>query len=169
MAVCPHFVHLPIPSNIRIYSLQTQTLKNVTSARVSVPSIIERASESDGPGPDWRWRTSLRSTAPYWTSKVVSSLLGLHSHHRCSDWFKGLSQGFLNVRTARILVLAGTDRLDRDLMIGQMQGKFQCEVIAGVGHHLQEDNPTRLAELLVEFWRRNERPIVNGVKKVGET
>lgn len=85
-----------------------------------------------------------------------------------TGWFKGLSQNFLQVRTARLLVLAGADRLDRDLMIGQMQGKFQLEVIAGVGHHLQEDDPTRLAELLVEFWRRNERPAVRGVKKVGE-
>jgi len=65
-------------------------------------------------------------------------------------------------------VLAGTERLDRELMIGQMQGKFQLEVISGVGHMLQEDNPTRLAEVLVEFWRRNERVLV-GVKKVGET
>jgi len=49
-----------------------------------------------------------------------------------------------------------------------MQGKFQLEVVSGVGHMLHEDNPTRLAEVLVEFWRRNERVLV-GVKKVGET
>lgn len=30
-----------------------------------------------------------------------------------------------------------------------------------------QDNPTRLAEILVEFWRRNEKVVV-GVKKVGE-
>jgi protein phosphatase methylesterase 1 len=32
----------------------------------------------------------------------------------------------------------------------------------------QKDNPTRLAEILVDFWRRNERVVV-GIKKVGET
>jgi protein phosphatase methylesterase 1 len=70
-------------------------------------------------------------------------------------------------------------------MIGQMQGKFQLVVVPGVGHMLQEvcttfvflrtfvahdllkDDPTRLAEIMVEFWRRNERVIV-GVKKVGD-
>ena len=42
------------------------------------------------------------------------------------------------MRTARLLVLAGTDRLDKELMIGQMQGKFQMEVVPGVGHMIQE-------------------------------
>lgn len=41
-----------------------------------------------------------------------------------TDWFTGLSQEFLNCRTAKLLLLAGTDRLDKDLLIGQMQGSF---------------------------------------------
>jgi len=53
-------------------------------------------------------------------------------------WFQGLSKSFLAARTARLLILAGTDRLDKELMIGQMQGKFQMEVVPGVGHMLQE-------------------------------
>ncbi|KAF6756800.1 hypothetical protein DFP72DRAFT_1044563 [Ephemerocybe angulata] len=56
---------------------------------------------------------------------------------------------------------------NKELMIGQMQGKFQQMVVPGVGHMLHEDDPTRIAEIMVEFWRRNERVIV-GVKKVGE-
>lgn len=106
---------------------------------------------------------------------------------RLAGWFKGLSSSFLSARTARLLILAGTDRLDKELMIGQMQGesllpppyriyalihsskgKFQMEVFSsGVGHNLQEDDPTRLAEVLIEFWRRNER-VIKGVKKVGD-
>jgi hypothetical protein len=41
-------------------------------------------------------------------------------------WFQGLSQVFLSARTARLL--AGMDRLDKELMIG---GKFQMEVAPG--------------------------------------
>lgn len=67
-----------------------------------------------------------------------ASLSTLPLSHRMSGWFKGLSSTFLAARTARILVLAGTDRLDNELMIGQMQGKFQMVVIPGVGHMLQE-------------------------------
>jgi len=57
------------------------------------------------------------------------------------DWFTSLSSLFLSCKTARLLVLAGTERLDRELMIGQMQGKFQLEVISGVGHMLHEVRP----------------------------
>ncbi|KAF5379673.1 hypothetical protein D9615_005753 [Tricholomella constricta] len=129
------------------WHVSTNTIRNAHSARVSVPSII--VPDPKGVLP-YTWHTPLRSTAPYWMS-----------------WFKGLSSTFLQARTARLLVLAGTDRLDNELMIGQMQGKFQMAVVPGVGHMLQEDDPTRLAEIMVEFWRRNDRVIV-GVKKVGD-
>ncbi len=55
-----------------------------------------------------------------------------------SGWFTGLSSKFLASRTARLLILAGTERLDKELMIGQMQGKFQLVVIPGVGHMVHE-------------------------------
>jgi protein phosphatase methylesterase 1 len=41
------------------------------------------------------------------------------------DWFKGLSGKFLGSRAGKLLLLAGTDRLDKPLMIGQMQGILQ--------------------------------------------
>ncbi|KAI0636307.1 protein phosphatase methylesterase [Trametes polyzona] len=133
------------------WHVKTNTIRNPASARVSIPGIIVPAPEGSPPStPAYLWRTPLRSTAPYWTS-----------------WFTGLSSKFLSARTARLLVLAGTERLDKELMIGQMQGKFQLVVIPGVGHMVHEDDPTRMAEVLVEFWRRNERVVV-GVKKVGE-
>ncbi len=37
--------------------------------------------------------------------------------------------------------MAGTDRLDTELMIGQMQGKFRVVVLADCGHCIQEDVP----------------------------
>ncbi|KZT06141.1 protein phosphatase methylesterase [Laetiporus sulphureus 93-53] len=133
------------------WHVQTHVIRNPASARVSVPAVITPAPPDARPGtPAYVWRAPLRATASYWTS-----------------WFTGLSSKFLIARTARLLILAGTERLDKELMIGQMQGKFQLVVIPGVGHMLQEDDPTRLAEVLVQFWRRNERVIV-GVKKVGE-
>ncbi|EUC58391.1 protein phosphatase methylesterase [Rhizoctonia solani AG-3 Rhs1AP] len=134
------------------WHVATNTIRNLASARVSVPSLVIPAQPSDTPaGHAWKWRTPLRNTSPYWRS-----------------WFSGLSEKFLAARTARLLVLAGTDRLDKTLMIGQMQGKFQMVVVPGVGHMLHEDNPERLADIIVEFWKRNER-VVAGIKKVGDT
>ncbi|KDR78704.1 hypothetical protein GALMADRAFT_244206 [Galerina marginata CBS 339.88] len=129
------------------WHVSTNTIQNAASARVSIPSAIQF---KEGVSPAYQWRTPLRSTAPYWLS-----------------WFRGLSSSFLATRSARLLVLAGTDRLDRELMIGQMQGKFQQTVVPGVGHMLHEDDPTGLAEILVQFWKRNERVLL-GIKKVGD-
>lgn len=45
-------------------------------------------------------------------------------------------------------MLAGTDRLDKPLTIGQMQGKYQLHVFAETGHFVQEDIPVGLAKLV---------------------
>lgn len=37
-----------------------------------------------------------------------------------SEWYTHLSQHFLAARAAKLLVLAGQERLDRELMVGQM-------------------------------------------------
>lgn len=143
------------------WHVNTGLIHNPVSARVSIPSIVVPADSPLTPstraniGFKYKWRTPLRSTAPYWDS-----------------WFPSLSSLFLGLRSARLLVLAGAERLDTTLMVGQMQGKFWLEVMAGsgVGHLLHEDDPTKLAEILADFWRRNERIVVRGnvIKTVGE-
>ncbi|CAK9784011.1 hypothetical protein CC85DRAFT_268296 [Cutaneotrichosporon oleaginosum] len=121
------------------WHVSSGTIRNETSARVSVPSYILPS----GSGDKQVWRTDLLATEPFW-----------------EQWYTGLSQKFLAVRCARFLCLAGQDRLDRDLMVGQMQGKFQQEVMQDVGHYLHEDDPATLATTLVTFWRRNTQVMV---------
>ncbi|EIM90705.1 protein phosphatase methylesterase [Stereum hirsutum FP-91666 SS1] len=135
------------------WHVRANQIRNPTSARIHVPSLIIPAPSNPAKlrTHPFTWRTPLGTTGPYWES-----------------WFTGLSASFLAARTARLLVLAGTDRLDKELMIGQMQGKFQMVVVPGTGHMLHEDDPPKLAEILVDFWRRNERVVAPGVKKVGE-
>lgn len=41
---------------------------------------------------------------------------------------------FLSVNVPKLLLLAGVDRLDKELMVGQMQGKFQMQVLPQCGH-----------------------------------
>ena len=50
-----------------------------------------------------------------------------------------------------MLVLAGIDMLERDLTAGQMQGKFQMQVLPQAGHAVHEDIPDRIAEFLTTF------------------
>jgi protein phosphatase methylesterase 1 len=88
-----------LPSAIE-WHIRSRTIRNPQSARASVPSLLLQTDEGR-----WAWKTNLGSTQPYW-----------------ENWFTGMSGKFLSGRGAKLLVLAGTDRLDKELMIGQMQG-----------------------------------------------
>lgn len=53
----------------------------------------------------YTWRIALEATSTFW-----------------SGWFEGLSAMFLHCTVPKLLLLAGIDRLDKELTIGQMQG-----------------------------------------------
>ena len=55
-----------------------------------------------------------------------------------------------------MLIIAGVDRLDRDLTVGQMQGKFQMQVLPQAGHAVHEDVPEKMAEAMATFLVRNK-------------
>ena len=93
------------------WHVRSRTIRNPISARTSVPALLSRCGEENGgqggavdPRP-WKWRTDLGATQPFW-----------------ENWFVGLSKKFLEARGGKLLLLAGTDRLDTELTIGQMQG-----------------------------------------------
>ena len=134
------------------WHIRSRTLRNPDSARASVPPLFMQTN-----GGRWAWKTDLSKTDAYW-----------------ENWFTGMSSKFLNGKGAKLLILAGTDRLDKELMIGQMQGifiesfvmtilsnplagKFQLSVFPAAGHFLQEDQPEKTAEVIIEFVKRNDR------------
>lgn len=116
------------------WTVQSHTIRNRESACVSVPPTLK----SEGSG--LTWRTDLMLTKPYW-----------------KGWFTGLSDKFISCSPARLLILAGTDRLDKGLMVGQMQGKYQLIVFQESGHFVQEDAPDKTALSLIDFWKRNDK------------
>jgi protein phosphatase methylesterase 1 len=88
------------------WHIRSRTIRNSTSARLSVPALL-RHDEEAKEGKKWTWSTDLAATQPFW-----------------EGWFVGLSKKFLEARGGKLLLLAGTDRLDKELMIGQMQGEL---------------------------------------------
>ncbi|OCK81020.1 protein phosphatase methylesteras-like protein 1 [Lepidopterella palustris CBS 459.81] len=128
------------------WHIRSRTLRNPQSARASVPSLLFQT-----PSGSWAWKTDLSSTEAYW-----------------ENWFEGMSSKFLTARGAKLLLLAGTDRLDKELTIGQMQGKFQLHVFPAAGHFIQEDLPEKTAEVVVEFVKRNDRSTLILPPKVGD-
>ncbi|EDQ92563.1 uncharacterized protein MONBRDRAFT_35614 [Monosiga brevicollis MX1] len=83
------------------------------------------------------WRVDLVKSAPYW-----------------QEWFEGLSSTFLRIPALTMLMLAGVDRLDKELTIGQMQGKFQLQLMANCGHSVHEDAPGQAAAAIADFLAR---------------
>lgn len=66
----------------------------------------------------------------------------------------GLSDLFMSVTLPKVLVLAGTDRLDRPLTVGQMQGKFQLVLLPQAGHAVHEDQSKSTADVVATFIQR---------------
>ncbi|GAA6105657.1 protein phosphatase methylesterase 1 [Tachysurus ichikawai] len=87
----------------------------------------------------YTWRIELSKTEKYW-----------------EGWFRGLSSLFLTCPVPKLLLLAGIDRLDKDLTIGQMQGKFQMQVLPQCGHAVHEDAPEKVADALATFMVRHK-------------
>ncbi|KAF9208534.1 Protein with carboxyl methyl esterase activity [Haplosporangium sp. Z 27] len=125
------------------WGVKSGTVRNLSSARVSCPPLVIPSKESTPENPCYVWRTDLAASEQYWR-----------------EWFTGLTQKFLSSKAGKLLILAGTDRLDKDMTIAQMQGKFQMLVFPNSGHAVQEDEPDRMARELVAFLKRNERLVL---------
>ncbi|KAI0880402.1 protein phosphatase methylesterase [Annulohypoxylon maeteangense] len=121
------------------WHIRTRTIRNSLSARTSVPALL-MLQKSPGDSRPWKWRTDLGATQPFW-----------------ENWFVGLSKKFLGAKGGKLLLLAGTDRLDTELTIGQMQGKYSLQIFPEAGHFIHEDLPEKTAISLVDFHKRNDR------------
>ncbi|KPJ09480.1 Protein phosphatase methylesterase 1 [Papilio machaon] len=86
----------------------------------------------------YKWRIELSRTEKHW-----------------EGWFGGLSSAFLHTRSPRLLLLASVDGLDRELTVGQMQGKFQMQVLTRCGHAVHEDTPGEVARVVASFILRH--------------
>lgn len=104
------------------------------SARVAIPALFTRTKSQKVVR-----ITNLKDFQPYWET-----------------WFRHLSQTFVSLPTNKLLLLAGNDNLDKELIIGQMQGKYQLVVLQDSGHFIQEDVPHTTAITLIDFWKRND-------------
>lgn len=151
------------------WALRSGALRNVQSARYSMPdqlveSVLTHAERVRGAMHDeareggvaaspalvaamasaapmrcYRWRTDLLASERYW-----------------SGWFAGLSALFLSCPAPKLLILASADRLDPPLMVAQMQGKLQVDVVGNTGHSVQEDQPQETARRIAHFANRHK-------------
>ena len=52
-----------------------------------------------------------------------------------------------------MLMLAGIERMDKDLTIAQMQGKYKLSIMRIVGHIIIEDKPNETMKFIKDFIR----------------
>mmetsp|Transcript_63545 Transcript_63545/g.73895 ORF Transcript_63545/g.73895 Transcript_63545/m.73895 type:complete len:408 (-) Transcript_63545:185-1408(-) len=123
------------------WAYKTGVVKNRTSAKVSIPYQLVENKISDEKS-EWVWKVDLMASEKYWMG-----------------WFKGLTKSFLNVSVPKVLLLAGAERMDKELTIAQMQGRFRLKVVYDVGHSVQEDNFVETAKISYELVKGFRIPI----------
>jgi len=76
----------------------------------------------------------------------------------------------LHTEIPKVLVIASNDRMDKDLTIAQMQGKFKLVTMLDVGHVIHEDAPIELAKNIKDFidifrirTKYNEKLVITGL------
>lgn len=108
------------------WSLQSKNVFNLDSARISIPPQLEQVQTDKGKA--FKWRNDLLKSEKFWPG-----------------WFKGLSSTFLSSKFPKICFIAARERLDKELEIANMQGKFRLVSFPNVGHCMMEDDPVATA------------------------
>ncbi|KTW30698.1 hypothetical protein T552_00410 [Pneumocystis carinii B80] len=111
------------------WHLKNKILKNEQSAKVSVPLLFKKQISTDTNKTKWVWKVNLNETEHFW-----------------HEWLNDLSNCFLAIPSAKLLILSSKDRLDKTLMIAQMQGKFQLITFQNTSHFIHEDLPELTAK-----------------------
>jgi len=119
------------------YMMNSNTLHNIEAARVSTEPLLSEDSKII------KWKVDLMKTEKFW-----------------AEWFTDLNKNFLDCGLPKILILAHPDRMDKELTIAQMQGRFKLVVFKKeVGHHVHEDEPQETAKEFKEFLKVFRLPL----------
>ncbi|KPP66049.1 protein phosphatase methylesterase 1-like, partial [Scleropages formosus] len=138
------------------WSVKSGQIRNIESARVSMVGQVKKCEEPlSSPGisksivegiieEDEEDEGEEESNNKRKKEDDLEAMIELAKTEKYWDgWFRGLSALFLSCPVPKLLLLAGVDRLDKDLTIGQMQGKFQMQVLPQCGHAVHEDAPEK--------------------------
>lgn len=119
------------------YMLASKNIHNLKSAKYSTPPLLIKT------GMKYYWKCNLLLTESYW-----------------KEWFEGLNKNFIENSLPKLLILAAPDRLDTDLTIKHMQGKFSFKVSEKeVGHHVHEDDPEGTVHMLRDYLKLFRIPL----------
>jgi len=124
------------------WAVRSNTIKNLASAKVSIPPQLVESTNPKTGAKEYVWKVDLMASEKHWMG-----------------WFKGLTKSFLSIQVPKVLLLAGAERMDNELTIAHMQGKFRLKVIYDVGHSVQEDNWKETGKICYEFLHNFRIPL----------
>ncbi|KAF9918420.1 Protein phosphatase methylesterase 1 [Linnemannia zychae] len=139
------------------WGVESGTVRNVLSARVSFPgmivydptALIPPPSDSN-PNPHhvqeptmggFVWRTDLLASEEHWPT-----------------WYVGQNHKLLSLVSASIpkmLILSEYSKLDTELSAAYLMGRFELLKMNQAGHAVQEDDPETVTNALLQFWVRH--------------
>ena len=68
-----------------------------------------------------------------------------------NDWFIGLTKSLLSINVPKNLMFADIERMDKDLSIVQIQGKYKLSILRNVGHIMHEDVTDKVMGVIDDF------------------
>ncbi|EPY35710.1 protein phosphatase methylesterase 1 [Strigomonas culicis] len=128
--------HFATVKEAQTWFLQHGGMRSAEGAAVSVPPLLTTATV--GGECVFVWRTDLQKMEHVW-----------------GGWFDELDKKFVSLPYSKMLCLANADRLDTELTVAQMQGKFQFEIIGNnCGHYIMDDATATIAAKVRRFVKR---------------
>ncbi|EPY24275.1 protein phosphatase methylesterase 1 [Angomonas deanei] len=133
----------PTVKDAETWFLQLGGMRSPSGAARAVPALL-KPMEIHGVTV-YTWKTDLGKMETVWDS-----------------WFDDLDKRFINLPFSKMLCLANAERLDTQLTVAQMQGKFQFELIGNdCGHYVMDDATATLGTKIRHFIHR-----INSVSQV---
>ncbi|OWK17852.1 PPME1 [Cervus elaphus hippelaphus] len=117
------------------WSVKSGQIRNLESARVS---MVGQVKQCEG------------ITSPEGSKSIVEGIIEEEEEDE-----EGSESVNKRKKEDDMEVSESVDRLDKDLTIGQMQGKFQMQVLPQCGHAVHEDAPDKVAEAVATFLIRH--------------
>uniref|UniRef100_A0A1I8JNH6 Protein phosphatase methylesterase-1 n=1 Tax=Macrostomum lignano TaxID=282301 RepID=A0A1I8JNH6_9PLAT len=122
------------------------------NSRSNKPPMPMAAATAADNRPSYRSVTQqVDPTQPYYTWRIDLSSTESHFGQAGSH---GMSRKFLEVPAQRCYCWRCLTRLDRELTVGQMQGKFQMQLLHRSGHAVHEDLIRNTLRRLLRYRRR---------------
>ncbi|KAG0274280.1 hypothetical protein BGZ95_009943 [Linnemannia exigua] len=153
------------------WGVESGTVRNVLSARVSFPGMIVYNPAAILPILTPTHVPTATTTLPETPATTMGGFTWrtdlMASEHNWLSWFQGQNQKLLSPSSSaipKLLILAEHSNLDTELSAAYLQGRFGLVKMQHVGHAVEEDDPEAVVNALLQFWLRHDivlKPHVN--------